>query len=196
MSRLKGFKHSEETKKKIGIKNTISLKGKSPSLETRMKLSNSHKGKIAWNKGLHFSDEYKYKMSLIKKGKKIKSHTEEHKRKISEALKNIPLSVETKRKMSLAQGGTGITGENSEYGSEFDSSLKERVRFRDGYKCRVCGCSQIENGKQLDCHHIDYNKKNNNENNLISLCRICHSRTNHRRNYWLEYFNQNGLRCE
>jgi len=65
-----------------------------------------------------------------------------------------------------------------EYGSEFDNNLKEQVRMRDGYKCKLCSCSQLENGRQLDCHHIDYNKKNNNINNLISLCRSCHMKTN------------------
>jgi len=76
-----------------------------------------------------------------------------------------------------------------EYGKEFDSSLKERVRFRDNYKCRECGCTQLENGRQLDVHHIDYNKINNILNNLISLCRRCHVITNGSRKYWMDYFN-------
>lgn len=88
--------------------------------------------------------------------------------------------------MSLIRGGTGISYENSEYGSEFDSSLKEKVRFRNSYKCQFCGCSQIENGRQLDCHHIDYNKKNN-TSNLISLCRSCHIKTNYKREYWKNF---------
>ncbi len=75
-----------------------------------------------------------------------------------------------------------------EYGSDFDSNLKEKVRFRDQYKCLICGCSQLENGRQLDCHHIDYNKKNNNINNLVALCKSCHMKTNNRREYWTEYF--------
>lgn len=74
-----------------------------------------------------------------------------------------------------------------EYGFEFDSALKERIRFRDKYKCRICGCSQIENGRQLDVHHIDYNKKNNNIKNLITLCRKCHGKTNYKRKFWKLY---------
>jgi len=76
-----------------------------------------------------------------------------------------------------------------EYGTEFDSSLKEQVRFRDKYKCKVCGCSQLENGKQLDIHHIDYDKKNNNINNLMALCVRCHTKTNFNRKYWTKFFN-------
>lgn len=89
--------------------------------------------------------------------------------------------------ISLAMGGTGIPYENREYGAEFDNALKEQVRFRDHYTCKICGCSQLENGRQLDCHHIDYNKKNNKLNNLIALCRICHSKTCGNRMYWTNY---------
>lgn len=115
--------------------------------------------------------------------------TKEHKKKIGKTVKGRTwkLTEKTKRKMSLIRGGTGISYENSEYGSEFDSSLKEKVRFRNSYKCQFCGCSQIENGRQLDCHHIDYNKKNNNTSNLISLCRSCHIKTNYKREYWKNF---------
>ncbi len=68
------------------------------------------------------------------------------------------------------QGGKSF----EEYGAEFDNTLKEQIRFRDGYKCRECGCSQLEAGRQLDVHHKDHNKKNNNPKNLMSLCRKCH----------------------
>jgi hypothetical protein len=84
------------------------------------------------------------------------------------------------------QGGKSF----EEYGAEFDSALKEQVRQRDGYKCQICGCSQVENGRQLDCHHIDYNKRNNILKNLISLCKKCHIKTNFNRKYWLIYFKQ------
>ena len=77
---------------------------------------------------------------------------------------------------------------SEEYGMEFNSSLKEQIRFRNGYKCQFCGCSQLENGRQLDVHHIDYNKKNCKQNNLISLCRSCHTKTNGNRKYWKKYF--------
>jgi len=89
---------------------------------------------------------------------------------------------------SCSSGGTGIPGELSEYGAKFDNALKEQVRFRDGYICQVCGCSQLENGKQLDCHHIDYNKRHNFLNNLVALCMGCHRKTNHNRKYWEEHF--------
>lgn len=75
-----------------------------------------------------------------------------------------------------------------EYGKEFDTRLKEKIRKRDNLICQNCGGKQLK--RKLDIHHIDYNKKNNNENNLISLCHKCHMQTNHRRKYWQQYFNK------
>lgn len=75
-----------------------------------------------------------------------------------------------------------------EYGPDFNNQLKEKIRFLGKYKCQLCGCSQLENGRQLDCHHIDYNKKNNKIDNLIALCKSCHVKTNNKREYWTEYF--------
>ena len=80
-----------------------------------------------------------------------------------------------------------------DYGKEFNKSKKEQVRFRDKYTCQICGCSQLENGRELSCHHIDYNKKNNQLNNLVSLCVNCHSKTNNNRKYWMEKLSANFI---
>lgn len=100
----------------------------------------------------------------------------------------LPVSEETRSKVSLSSGGTGTPYENTEYGAEFDNALKEQVRFRDGYKCKICGCSQLENGRQLDVHHLDYDKLNSVLNNLVALCKRCHMKTNYNREYWIQYF--------
>ena len=42
----------------------------------------------------------------------------------------------------------------------------------------------------LDIHHIDYDKKNNDINNLIALCRSCHCKTNGEREYWTDYLKE------
>lgn len=112
----------------------------------------------------------------------------ELKKQRSQVQLGIPKSEEHKSNISLSHGGTGIPYENTEYGAEFDNNLREQVRFRDNYKCKICGCSQLENGRQLDVHHIDYNKKNNKLDNLTSLCMRCHRKTNTKREYWLKYF--------
>lgn len=74
------------------------------------------------------------------------------------------------------------------YDQGFNKKLKERIRQRDNYKCGICQCPQLEFFQKLDIHHIDYNKKNNVFQNLIALCRRCHTATSYRRNYWINYF--------
>ena len=57
------------------------------------------------------------------------------------------------------------------YGTEFNKKLKEKIKKRDNYQCQSCNFQN-----KLVIHHIDYNKLNNVENNLISLCRPCHGK--------------------
>lgn len=68
------------------------------------------------------------------------------------------------------------------YPKEFNINLKKLIRNRDKYKCQICN----KPGKFI--HHINYNKKDLNNNNLITLCRKCHSATNSNRDYWYAYF--------
>lgn len=72
------------------------------------------------------------------------------------------------------------------YDKRFDAILKEKIRSRDNHSCQLCGKPQ--DGVKLSIHHIDYNKKNNRGDNLISLCKACHSTTNGDREYWPTYF--------
>lgn len=74
------------------------------------------------------------------------------------------------------------------YPETFNNDLKYKIRSRDNFKCNLCGIPEVEYCKSLDVHHIDYNKANCSENNLISLCNICHLKTNMNRNYWTKYF--------
>jgi 5-methylcytosine-specific restriction endonuclease McrA len=77
---------------------------------------------------------------------------------------------------------------HKEYGCGFGEVLKEKIRARDGYVCQECRLPQWENGRQLDCHHIDYNKNNHDEKNLIALCRSCHAKTSYNKEYWIMHF--------
>lgn len=86
------------------------------------------------------------------------------------------------------KGGTS----KEPYPFEFDTDLKERVRQRDNYTCQVCGIPQNEYFEQykerLSCHHINYLKDDLRPENLISLCRSCHSKTHYNRPYWQSFF--------
>ena len=69
-------------------------------------------------------------------------------------------------------------------------TFKEQIRYRDGYQCQICGMPEIEQNRKLSVHHIDYNKHNLSEDNLIALCHGCHSKTNHNREKWNKYFKE------
>jgi len=82
------------------------------------------------------------------------------------------------------QGGKSF----EEYSREWTSSLKTIIRERDNYTCQICGKVDVK-----IVHHIDYDKKNSKENNLITLCQSCHIKTNYRRNYWKNYFEEKTI---
>ena len=111
-----------------------------------------------------------------------KTHNEETKQRIS---------IITKEKMTpeicayLSKLSKARTGELSsnwrggrwvywQYPYEFEA-IKPYIRERDDYTCQHCGATNnITNGRNLDVHHRDGNRFNNNEDNLITLCRSCH----------------------
>lgn len=75
---------------------------------------------------------------------------------------------------------------NKPYPVDWTNTLRISIRERDMYTCQICG--ELQGDTALSIHHIDYNKENCNIDNLISLCRSCHNKTNHNREYWIKYF--------
>lgn len=80
------------------------------------------------------------------------------------------------------------------YGLEFSFQLKERIRDRDGRICQFCERTEAENrrkyGGRLDVHHIDYDKGHNDEANLVSLCKSCHSKTKSDKEFWTVFYQE------
>lgn len=86
-----------------------------------------------------------------------------------------------------------INGKSREpYTLKFTEQLKELIRKRDNYQCQNCSMTQKEHlivyNRKIEVHHIDYNKKNCKDNNLITLCKQCNIRANYNRSYWKIYF--------
>ncbi len=78
------------------------------------------------------------------------------------------------------------------YSFDFTLKLKDSIRKRDNYICQKCNITEEEHlivyGKVLSIHHIDYNKQNCKEDNLITLCISCNFRANYNRDYWQKFY--------
>lgn len=74
------------------------------------------------------------------------------------------------------------------YPKAWNTQLKNSIRRRDKYACQECGV--IESGRKHDVHHIDFDKSNCDDYNLILLCHSCHCRTTNSstQDYWVERY--------
>ena len=117
-----GFKHSEESKMKIGEAN----KGKKHSDETRRKMSKTRKGK----KRSPFSAEHCRNISEANKGKvpwnKGKKRSEETRKKISETLKGRNLL----RYARVVKKGTNSMGKQK-YGLMYNGKIIANSIFKE-----------------------------------------------------------------
>jgi len=145
-------------------KNGFAMKGKKHSIHTKLKMSKAHIGQPSKLKGINFDEKFG-----IEKGDIVR-------KKIGDA--------QIGSKNTFWAGGITV----SKYPKEFNIILKHKIRRRDNFKCVECGWTEKQLNRHLDIHHIDYNKKNNNEDNLISLCHSCHIQTNWDRDDWTNYY--------
>ncbi|HDY68434.1 hypothetical protein LCGC14_1872210 [marine sediment metagenome] len=129
--------------------------------------------KLGFQKGYHPKNEFK-------KGHipwiKDKHHTKKSKEKNRQAMLG---------KMMGKDNPNWQNGKSFEpYSTDWTETLKRSIRERDNYICQVSG----QYGNSV--HHIDYDKKNCNPDNLITLCKRCNSKVNSNRKYWTNYFQQ------
>lgn len=155
---------SEEKELERRGKISKARKGHKTSEETRLKIGRKNKGKVR-------SKELREMVSKKLQGRSFsKARKEKHKQNVLRGSKHPRWT------------GTSKFG----YSSEFLSLIRKLIRERDNFICRLC--KNPEDGRALDVHHIDYNRKNDSQNNLISLCLRCHRKTNFKRDYWKNYF--------
>lgn len=130
----KGHPMSEETQRKIYESNL----GRVFSEETRRKISEAHKGRTftaehrqklseANTRRRPATPETRAKMSAGLKGRTVPRHSEEHRRKNSEAHKGKIHSEETRHKMSEANKG-------KQFSEEHRGKLSEKAKRREAQK--------------------------------------------------------------
>ena len=69
-----------------------------------------------------------------------------------------------------------------------DKEYKESIKERDGYRCQNPYCSCNGGIGDLCIHHIDFNKKNCNPNNLVTVCRSCNAFANKDRDWHILWY--------
>ena len=129
--------------------------------ESLRRIAEASKGRIPWNKGgTSWCKGLTKETNLIIKKRSIKHSKENH---------------------HAWKGGIACLP----YPKTWTKELKEKIKKRDNYQCGNPWCKSMN--LKLDVHHINYNKKDCTENNLITICSSCHTRTNHNRYSW-EWF--------
>jgi len=165
-----GKKHSEDTKRKmkeskIGEKNP----NYKNSFSASKKFKYSHLGKP-------LSEKTKEKIALTKRGDKNPNYkriySEKERRRFGSPMEKNP----------NWKGGISFLP----YPTTFNNRLKQSIKDRDNNECQNPYCDH--RARKLDVHHIDYDKENCSQFNLISLCSRCHSKANANRNEWRHFY--------
>jgi hypothetical protein len=156
-----GYRHSKDMKRTL----------------SQLRLGNTF-GRF--NKGRIMLESEKKHLCVLAVGR---IHSEQTKQKLRELNHDFVHRPEVIELLSIINIGdqnpnwhNGLS--HAPYPIEFRRRLKERIRARDNYHCRLCGVAQEECLRALDIHHIDHNKENLSEDNLISLCLRCNGRCN------------------
>jgi len=135
------------------------------------RMAEKHLGNIPWNK-------------------ELTKETDERLKKVSERMKNggSTYAASFITEESRIRGGENRRGKNhgmwkggisfEPYGLDFNNKLKKYIREKFNHTCIIC-----ESSAKIP-HHIDYNKKNNQEDNFVLLCKKCHAKTNSNREHW------------
>jgi len=117
-----------------------------------------------------------------------------------ERLKEIGVSGLSDAELLAIVLGSGSVGENvidmshrliANYSLEKLSScsLTELQSIKGIGLAKACQIKAIFELK----NRVNYNKKNCNSDNLISLCLLCHRKTNGNRDYWTNYFKKSSI---
>lgn len=162
----------EETLKRLYIEEGLSQRDTAKRLDVKINRVKAHliKYRIPRRECLELTENGLKNLRELHKGKNL---SEETRRKLS-----AHASTRTGERNPSWRGGVSF----EPYPPEFNEPLKRKIRERDNYTCQVSG----EWGNAV--HHIDYDKENNDPQNLITLSKRIHSKTITDREEWTAYF--------
>jgi len=157
------------------------------SEDARRRIGLGHKGKTPWNKGIAWSEEIRKKLSLAHMGQTPWNKGKRGVQVIWNKGKTNVYSKERMEQLRLARKDNWLKENNPNwqggvcrpYPDEWSASLRRYIRERDDYICQHCG--KLQGDVVFHVHHIDENKKNCNQDNLITLCRACHTSAHNRK---------------
>jgi len=137
-------------------------KGDKMTIEQRKKLSLSHKGQAAWNKGIPMSEEAREKASNSKKGK-------------------VPWNKGKKCEYVSERNRINNPNKKGELSNTWKGGcwayIKKQVLIRDNYTCQICGLRDVE---IIQVDHIKpksiFPELRLDLDNLMTMCPNCHAR--------------------
>lgn len=166
-----GKHHTEETKAKLRLTTFHHTK------EAKARISKATSGQ---NNPMHGKAGFG--------GKKHKLETIEKMRvRYTPELRTIYSNTRKGENNGNWRGGTSL----EPYNPDWYITVKQ-IRDRDSHICQLCSVPEIECFRALAVHHIDENKKNDNWDNLVSLCNSCHTLVTNSKDkkYWYVYFKE------
>ena len=75
----------------------------------------------------------------------------------------------------------------------FNRALKRKVKDRDNWECQECRIKSRQlrqMSSYLTVHHINFNHEDCQMSNLITLCPLCHAKTNFQKDSWIKYYSE------
>ena len=145
-------------------KNYVEIHGETKSSELKKKLSQNGKKLTGENNPFYGKTHSKEIKSIYRENRLGKSYEEIFGKELAEKI--------IKKKTKDIKDRKNYIYEKTFYNLQ----LRNKIISEQNYECAICGRELFKYYKQL--HHIDYNKENNNRDNLVYLCVSCHAKTN------------------
>ena len=132
--------------------------------------------------------EWRKKVGIgVKKAWKENDWSERNK-KISKALKGRKVTWITRPNSGSFKKGNvpWNAGTRDPNYKGVERKIRIDILKRDRFTCQLC----LKYYKELHVHHIDWNHRNNDYKNLITLCQRCHAKQQGNKKEWIRFWSK------